>query len=631
MTEVVCKYAPVELLAGFGEEYRIYNGSVERTEAADRLLHKNLCSFSRALVECRMRSRDGDDGAALHGNGGNSNGGALLLTNCCDSMRRAGDVLRAQGQTVYMLDLPHHGDCCGREFYKKELLRFINEFSSAADRAFDVGRFAAACGMLSSAGAVAAAGTVTRTANGDAAPGYGNGRSRPQGPYIALLGARLGDGLVEYIGKASPVPVVNETCTGLHTVGAPPQALAQSAEAGFDRLMDWYAGELLGQPPCMRMSDITSRRALTEDPNLTGVIYNTVSFCDYYSFEYASLRDTLRVPMVKLETDYTTQAGAQLKNRLDAFFESLGRPSAAAWTPKEQVETGPLPKQQPWGAGVTVAAGGSNDSAPYVAGIDSGSTSTNAVILDSKGRIAAFSVLSTGVDVAESARKALDGALDKAGLTGQQILRTVATGYGRTGIRLGDREITEITCHAKGAFHLNAAVRTVIDIGGQDSKVIRLDDRGGVRDFAMNDKCAAGTGRFLEMMAQSLGVTMEEMAACGLNWKENIHITSMCSVFAQSEVVSLIAAGKKLNDIVHGLNMSVAAKVTALAGRAGVGRECMMTGGVAKNAGVVRAVEEKLAFPVCLPEEPQICGALGAALFAREEILQDKLQQQKKA
>ena len=134
--------------------------------------------------------------------------------------------------------------------------------------------------------------------------------------------------------------------------------------------------------------------------------------------------------------------------------------------------------------------------------------------------------------------------------------------------------------------------------------------------FVMNDKCAAGTGRFLEMMAQSLGLTLEEMSRCGLQWDEEITISSMCSVFAQSEVVSLIAEDKKLEDIVHGLNLSVASKVIALGGRARMEGEYMITGGVAKNMGVVRAIEEKLGSPVLVPEEPEICGALGAALIA---------------
>ena len=162
-------------------------------------------------------------------------------------------------------------------------------------------------------------------------------------------------------------------------------------------------------------------------------------------------------------------------------------------------------------------------------------------------------------------------------------------------------------------------MRTIIDIGGQDSKVIRLDEKGNVKNFVMNDKCAAGTGRFLEMMARTLGLSLEEMSKAGLNWHKKVTISSMCTVFAESEVVSLIAQNQAVADIVHGLNDSVAAKTASLVSRLGLEEACMMTGGVAKNQGVVQALEERLGVPLYVKEEAQLCGALGAALFALEE------------
>ena len=184
-----------------------------------------------------------------------------------------------------------------------------------------------------------------------------------------------------------------------------------------------------------------------------------------------------------------------------------------------------------------------------------------------------------------------------------------------------DDSITEITCHAKGAHYLNPNVRTVIDIGGQDIKAISIDENGAVKNFLMNDKCAAGTGRFLEMMARTLGLSLEEMSTMGLEWKENIVISSMCTVFAESEVVSLVAQNKAVSDIIHGLNMSVASKVGALAARLGQDNpgEYMMTGGVAKNKGITNALEEKLGAKLYICDEAQLCGALGAALFAYEK------------
>jgi predicted CoA-substrate-specific enzyme activase len=548
MIRYVCKYTPVELFAGFGEKTAPYNPMPGNLDAADELTHRNVCSFSRALIAGQAA-----DGADI-----------LVLTDCCDSIRRAGDVLRTLGQEVMLLSLPRRQDECAIALYANELIRLLRELETRTGKAFDPAALRSAF-------------------------------SRPEpssGPYVAVMGARMGDSLLEGIRKRAPLPVLNNTCTGLRRLGTPPPV-------ENEELMEWYAGELLAQPACMRMFDLTSRRALTEDPNLRGVVYNTVKFCDFYGFEYAALRDVLPVPMLKIETDYTAQGAAQMLTRLQAFFEGMDAPVRASVAPLRR------------------------DGKEYFAGIDSGSTTTNAVILDGDRDIVSSCTLPTGVQVAESARRALERALTGAGLQRDQIRRTVTTGYGRACVAFGERDVTEITCHARGAHFLDPAVRTVIDVGGQDSKVIRLDERGGVRSFVMNDKCAAGTGRFLEMMAQSLELSIDEMGMRGLVSREEITISSMCSVFAQSEVVSLVAAGKRLEDIVRGLNRSVAAKVTALTGRSGLEREWMMTGGVARNRGVVAAIEERLGGKVILPEEPELCGALGAALIAREEAEAD--------
>ncbi|MGI5848657.1 MAG: acyl-CoA dehydratase activase [Christensenellales bacterium] len=544
MIDYVCKYAPVEILAGFNIESKLYNPVADNFDGADKLTHRNMCSFSRALIQKRIQG----------------NGKMLLLTDCCDSIRRACDVLQEYNHRVFMLNLPHKEDNCARELYKHTMIQFIDDFTHCSGRLFDHEKFRSACKQ-----------NITET----------------KGPYVSVMGARLSGELMRYIEKTSNLPVVNNTCTGIRRVGESP--LADDLET----LMDWYAGELLSQLPCMRMTNIASRRTLADDPNIKGIVYNTVSFCDFYGLEYAQIKKTLTVPVLKIETDYTSKATAQFKNRLDAFFESLN-------IEKKKTPLHRNPKKR------------------YALGIDSGSASTNAVILDANRNIVSYCVLPTGVNVADSMAKAFDDVLQKAQIAPGQILRVVTTGYGRTSAGFGDRDITEITCHARAAYFLNPRVRSVIDIGGQDSKVIRLDESGAVKDFIMNDKCAAGTGRFLEMMAQSLGITLKQISTCGLKWNEDIPISSMCSVFAQSEVVSLLAAGKKLEDIIHGINASVASKVIVLCERVGREREFMMTGGVAKNIGVVRAIEEKLATSLYVSEKPEICGALGAALIAIE-------------
>ena len=323
------------------------------------------------------------------------------------------------------------------------------------------------------------------------------------------------------------------------------------------------------------------------------MVYHTIKFCDYYGFEYADVKERLDVPILKLETDGTRQSREQLRTRLEAFAEGFDRPDDA-----------PVRKN----------AGGKG----YFAGIDSGSTTTDVVILDREKNIVSKVILPTGAGAEKGAARALEEALAQAGLQESDLTATVTTGYGRSAIDLGEKSVTEITCHARGAHFLNPDVRTVIDIGGQDSKVIRLDENGGVASFVMNDKCAAGTGRFLEMMARTLELSLEEISTIGLEWNEDITISSMCTVFADSEVVSLVARNKAIPDIVHGLNNSVASRAAALFRRVKGAPVCMMTGGVARNAGVVKAIETALDLPLYIHEDAQVCGALGAALFAAD-------------
>ena len=254
----------------------------------------------------------------------------------------------------------------------------------------------------------------------------------------------------------------------------------------------------------------------------------------------------------------------------------------------------------------------------YAAGIDSGSATTDAVILDASGNILGSAVVRTGPGAAGGAEKALSEALRQAGLGRSQIDALVTTGYGRDTVLAGSRSVTEITCHARGAHYLDPSVRTVIDIGGQDTKVIRTGSGGSVVSFVMNDKCASGTGRFLEMMARTMEMSLEEMSEKGLTWNDEIMISSMCTVFAESEVVSLIAENKDIRDIVHGLNESVASRTAALLKRLGEQGDYMMTGGVAANKGVVAALEKRIGQTIHVSEKSQLCGAIGAALLARE-------------
>ena len=488
----------------------------------------------------------------------------LVLVNCCDTIRSAYDVLLEYGKLdfLFLLDIMHSGGTCSREHAQHELRRLAEAYGVYKGTSFDAARFREAF----------------RT------------RKRPTAPYISVLGARVGDELFQLMEKTMPLPVRNDTCVNNRAV-----ALPEELDADFDTLMADYARTLLGQIPCMRMIDTTGRKVLYNDPHLRGVIYHTVKFCDYYGFEYSELKGRLDVPLLKLESDYTIQSSGQLLTRLEAFAESI----APERTLRKETHTN------------------MNGKGLY-AGIDSGSTSTDVVIIDRDKNIIAQSILPTGAGAAAGADRALDEALAQAGLSRSDINATVTTGYGRTAIKLGDQSITEITCHAKGAYFLDPSVRTIIDIGGQDSKVIRLDENGNVTNFVMNDKCAAGTGRFLELMARTLELSLDDMSRLGLEWKEDVTISSMCTVFAESEVVSLIAENRTPADIIHGLNRSVATKTCALCRRVGGEESYMMTGGVSKNRGVVTEIEKILGVKLHISDKAQLNGALGAALFALE-------------
>ncbi|QSZ27455.1 2-hydroxyglutaryl-CoA dehydratase [Aceticella autotrophica] len=254
------------------------------------------------------------------------------------------------------------------------------------------------------------------------------------------------------------------------------------------------------------------------------------------------------------------------------------------------------------------------------AGIDSGSLSTDVVILDENVEILSYSIVPTGASILNSANKAFLQAMDSAGIAEKEISYIVSTGYGRINISFANKQITEITCHAKGAFYLNNNIRTVIDIGGQDSKVIRINEKGNVEDFVMNDRCSAGTGRFLEVMARALEIPIDLMGEEAKKATEKINITSFCTVFAESEVISLISQNKKKADIIKALHDSIANKTISLLDKIGRKSTYMMTGGVAKNKGVVKAIEHRLKENIYIPQEPQIIGALGGAILALEEI-----------
>ena len=256
-------------------------------------------------------------------------------------------------------------------------------------------------------------------------------------------------------------------------------------------------------------------------------------------------------------------------------------------------------------------------SSQYFAGVDIGSTMTKVVLMNRA--ILASVIGPTGPEHRKLANRVMEEALAKASLSFDAITYVVATGYGRINVPFADKQITEISCHARGVSYLLPEVRTVIDIGGQDCKGIKLSN-GRAVDFVMNDKCAAGTGRFLEVTAEELGVKLDDMGRLSLGAKNKVEISSTCTVFAAQEVVSKLSEGMPLPDIIAGLHEAIATRIYGMVRRLKIEREVALTGGGAKNIGLVRALEAKLGYPVLVPPEPLLTGAIGAALLGKDIV-----------
>ncbi|MCD8036380.1 MAG: acyl-CoA dehydratase activase [Clostridiales bacterium] len=547
MTYYVCKYSPIELLDGFEADCVRLEPLPDNFDTAESLGHPNMCGYGKAVIE-EVFARDIKE---------------MILVDCCDVIRRVYDILVESGRMdfIYLLELPHKSGEAETRLFKKQLKKLAEAYGAFSGRNFSVEKAMA---------------SFTET------------KKNPNEKHIRILGAHGGKFLYKTVSEKFSLPVHDDTCTGNRSLEM------TKTPKDLDEFIDIYAPLLLRQTPCMRMLDNSARRSVSK--GTAGVIYHTMKFCDYYSFEYMNIKNKLDVPLLKIETDCTSQSEGQLSTRLEAFAETL---DAGMNRRKIEMKT---------------------DGKIYTAGIDSGSTSTDAVIMDKDKNIIGKAIVATGAGATNGAKKALSLALEEAGLAESDLTLIVTTGYGRENISFGESSVTEITCHAKGAHYLNPRARTVIDIGGQDSKAIRIDENGSVISFVMNDKCAAGTGRFLDMMARTMELSLDEMGEMGLHWKNDVTISNMCTVFAESEVVSLVAQDTPPSDIIHGLNNSVAGKTVSLVKRLGGESEYIMTGGVAKNKGIVAALEEKLGSKLFISEDAQLCGAIGAALIGMESL-----------
>ena len=256
----------------------------------------------------------------------------------------------------------------------------------------------------------------------------------------------------------------------------------------------------------------------------------------------------------------------------------------------------------------------------YAAGVDVGSTQTKAVVIDESRCIVSRAITDTGANVVQAAENAFRQALAAGDLREEEVEYVVGTGYGRYKVTFGNTQVTEISCHGRGAVQMFPKTRTVVDMGGQDTKAIRVAETGEIVDFCMNDKCAAGTGRFLGAAANALNIPLLDLGATALQGERPVKISTTCTVFAESEVLSWLGKGRKIQDILLGVHQSIATRSAALLRRVGLEEEITFTGGVARNVAMIEALNQKLETKVNVSEDSHYMGALGAALFALDHI-----------
>jgi len=604
MLGYICKYTPVELFESMGVTMERLEPQVAQFSQAETLMHPNVCSYVKAVLEAF---------AANPSEG-------IILTNCCDSVRRLSDTLKAQypDKFFYILEVPRKVNTFAVGLYEKQVMKMMAAYAEFSGRAFDEDAFDDWLVRRAEAEAASTSDNDTAFDEGtdpvaEAIEASGDAISEDEGAdagtiKLGIMGARCNEAVLKFLAARKVQVLFNVTCTGMERRFSP--SPSWGADGSREKLKDLvdagplnaYLEQVLCQFPCMRMITATNRYNYLEgfSDQLDGILYHTMKFCDVYAFEYTDLKAGSDLPILEIETDSTRQSMGQIRTRVEAFIEELEIKKGLTQIARKKIRQ----EGQPL----------------YIMGIDSGSTSTNAVLLDENRRILATSVVRTGAKTADSADRVLADILSQASLKREDLAMIVATGYGRVSIPFADTTITEISCHGKGAHFLNPDVRTILDIGGQDSKAIRLGPSGDVADFVMNDKCAAGTGRFLEAMARTLEVPIDDLGPISLEWKEDLDITSMCTVFAESEVISLIALNKEKADIAHAVHKAIAGKALSLMKKVGLEKAYMMTGGVAKNPGMVAVLNEKLGAPLYIYDEPEIIGALGAALFGLEAI-----------
>jgi predicted CoA-substrate-specific enzyme activase len=565
-----CSYIPLELIKSLGHEtVDISLFEVEKCDSSCNCsLHDNICSYVKYLYGKILADEGRFDFA--------------VIPNSCDAMKKLHTSLEYSGKIrSFLLDIPRRTSPESARYLASQYRTLIGKLMPARDEA--------AVLNLMQTRAVSGSASSAPTARGTADPHpvrIGIAGSTFSPPQFEAILEKYGAGgvFIRHCGQG---------------LVASPSRLSPEFNSLEDKLFS-LAWDSLQNTICPRvdrgrMADHVV--AETKGQRLAGLIFSTLKFCDFYAFEFEKIRKRLPpdFPSLYIENDLSVRNDEQNVTRIEAFMEKI-----LSGFPRSE-KSDPLDSAGPAGR-ISI-------------GLDVGSTTTKGVVMKNGGEILASVILPTSLIMKDSADEAMSGLMQKCGLSGRDIARVVLTGYGRAAFP-GRDQITEITCHALGVHFLWNAGATIIDIGGQDSKAIRIDAEGHVLHFAMNDKCAAGTGRFLESMVRRMNISFDDFSAMSLAAKEATQISSMCSVFAESEVVSIMAKGTPAGNIARGLNAAVADRVRGLVRKIQGEPPFILTGGLSLNAGFVSELETALVSKITIFRESQLAGAIGAAIAA---------------
>ena len=569
-----CSYIPATLLEALGHQFEDISLFGEETCGMEYscALHDNLCSYAKYLFEKILADSSGF--------------GFAVIPNTCDAMKKLHGALSLSGRMpAFLLDVPRR---TGREsaLYLAAQYRSLLESMDPGLHEEELLLRLSAC-------------PPSPAPRPDLAPGIGDARPLK----IGIAGSSFAPELFRStLARYEASPVFLRHC-GYGVVYPPlpaPRDSGFTPPVSLEELLFRMAEKSLQETICPR----SDRGAMTEfilaeidRQGLAGLIFTSLKFCDFYAFEFERIRKRLPddFPLLYLENDLSIGNDEQNRTRGEAFMEEITTRRKGESMPRLRTPAKSCP-------------------GPAL-GLDIGSATTKGVLMKDNGEILASIILPTSINMKDGAEEAMARLLLQGRTERSDVPRIIVTGYGRTAFS-GMEQITEITCHALGVHFLRREGATVIDVGGQDSKAIRIDEEGRVLRFTMNDKCAAGTGKFLESMVRRLNITFDEFSALSLSAPEATPISSMCSVFAESEVVSLMARGVPAENIARGLNAAVAARVRGLVGKIQGEEPFILTGGLANNAGFLHELEAALAARVTVFRESQLAGAIGAALAA---------------